>query len=218
MSYNTIDPLWNTHDTFTIPQATALIAGYDPSTVYFEMNCPSHVEDDKGFSSRASTIQIKAAFSALTNAINFGTLITPISSDRDGDRTWSNTRVHRDHLTAWLRSKDIYPAFFFPDKTCTLEDIARYKSENEALKTKIYELEQNGGFILEDKQPKELMAAMALYRRASHGLPGKKTVKQELEDLAPEFCAGLDKGAGKRIATVCNWDKSTGRKIKHSPC
>ncbi len=100
-------------------------------------------------------------------------------------------------------------------------------AELAAARAKIVELEarladlETGGITVEGREASELEAAISIYRAVAKDWPeGEKlnskgqTPVQALEEKAQEFCKGLDRAAPARIATVCNWDKSRGRKGK----
>jgi len=70
MDFENINSLWNLHDTLTVEQAAALIAGIDPN--YLRTNSIGVVwlENECGVNSSDGIYWYRAAFSALANAIN----------------------------------------------------------------------------------------------------------------------------------------------------
>jgi hypothetical protein len=72
MSFKQINPLWRLHDHYTVRQAAALIAEYDPTAVdasgeYFH-------DPETGLTDSVGIAGISTAFSALITAIQAGTL------------------------------------------------------------------------------------------------------------------------------------------------
>lgn len=137
-----IDPLWSIHSSYTVEQAAALLAGYEPGRVEL-------CRHDTNFEQRFS--RFGPAKSALTNAINDRDLQATIRRRariagwdeypnigeslrkrfEDDDEVsqfpevviycetpdWSQTTVRRKDLIAWLAARGYKTGFFFPDTT-----------------------------------------------------------------------------------------------------
>ncbi len=142
-----IDPLWYLHDEFTVEQAAALIAGYDPGYI-------ARCRNDTNFEGQFP--KIYAAQTALINAINGRRLKatirrnahiqgwdeSPSEDERlrrlefidDGWATqgrdysklkvafcespdWALTTILLDNVRAWLTSRGVRAGFFFPTAT-----------------------------------------------------------------------------------------------------
>lgn len=72
MSFKQINPLWRLHDHYTVKQAAALVADFDPTSVdesgeYFR-------DPETGLTDSVGIAEVCTAFSALTTAIQAGTL------------------------------------------------------------------------------------------------------------------------------------------------
>ncbi|WAF95196.1 hypothetical protein NUT31_01685 [Aeromonas sp. BC14] len=64
-----IDPLWHLADTLSATNASALIAGYEPTTVRFDESGPSYFENEHGHADRTNITRVKVAFKAIVGAI-----------------------------------------------------------------------------------------------------------------------------------------------------
>lgn len=138
-----IDSLWYLHDEFTVDQAAALIAGYDPGHV-------ARCRNDTNF--ETSFPRLYPAQTALINAINAKRLkatirrnahlqgwdeepcddekvrpLDPIDDDwrRNYKQSviycespdWGKTTVALNDVRAWLASRGVKTGFFFPTAT-----------------------------------------------------------------------------------------------------
>ena len=129
-----IDSLWSLAEDFNVNDASALIAGYNPTTI-------ERRSSDTFFNEVFPKYPI--AFEALTNAIIQEKLTARLvyqrpeksifdqdsdildSSESTSNREtpdWASTTIARDDLIAWLRSRGIQTGFFFPNQ----ENIANY--------------------------------------------------------------------------------------------
>ncbi len=138
-----IDPLWRLHDEFTVEQAAALIAGYDPGYI-------AQCRNDTNFESNYS--RLYPARTALINAINAKRLkatirrnahlqgwdedpsddegLRPLDPEDDDSRRsykprviyckspdWGKTTVALNDVRAWLATRGLKTGFFFPTAT-----------------------------------------------------------------------------------------------------
>ena len=69
-----IDPLWNLADTLSVVQAAALIAGFEPNSIRFNVHGDVYFENEHGTTDAANGRSVKTAFEALKNAISSGKL------------------------------------------------------------------------------------------------------------------------------------------------
>lgn len=76
-----VDPIWRLADALTVAQAAALIAEVEPSALRFRNGLPSHFEDEYGLTGSDGISSVRAAFSALVNAINEGDFPATIRRD-----------------------------------------------------------------------------------------------------------------------------------------
>lgn len=216
-----IDSLWHLHDTLTVTDAAALIAGYDPGYV-------SRCENDTNFEGRFS--RLHPARSALVNAITARKLAANLRYDaepryvagidnlhqrsywgkedvlevtgRDGESyvvdpepNWRKTTVALGDLRDWLSGRGIKSGFFFPD----------------AIDTPDY-LDQSS-----PRYAPKLAAAVSAWQAVSD--PGGKHPKQALTKWLREHASkyGLADDDGKpnetgieEVAKVANWRQSGG--------
>lgn len=218
-----IDPLWCLHDEFTVEQAAALIAGYNPGDIarLLEMGVPAVI---------SSFPKLYPAQTALVNAINAGRLIATIRRDarlqgwdefpnigeatreikpddgphqgEHGDTViyrespdWGKSTVTLDDLRAWLTSRGMKTGFFFPGAT----DAPDYLDPD------------NPRFA-----PK-LAAAVRAWQSVTD--PGGRSPKQALEkwlrEHASEFGLVDDEGnpinqAVEECSKVANWSQGGG--------
>jgi hypothetical protein len=63
-------PLWSLADPMTVEQAAALIAGFDPNAVRFNMNEAAYFENETGLTDSDNINWVQTAYAALKNAIN----------------------------------------------------------------------------------------------------------------------------------------------------
>lgn len=78
MSFTEINGLWFLHDSYTVNQAAALIAGFDPNTVRASSDGTQWFENEHGLRDRVGINFVNTAFSALVKAIVGGTLAATI--------------------------------------------------------------------------------------------------------------------------------------------
>lgn len=112
-----------------------------------------------------------------------------------GDPDWSKSTIEVSHLTAWLRSRSVFPEFFFPKG----DPESFMNRENERYSAK-------------------LACAVAAWKAVT--APAKnKTPKQSIEDWVTahgvQFGLGNDEGivpqnAREEIAKVANWQPQGG--------
>lgn len=135
-------------------------------------------------------------------------LITQLAAWLDGKRSIPQGRGFSSAINhEWIDGLHIEDADL-------AADLAAAKARIAELEARLADLE-TGGITVEDREAPELEAAISLYRAvATKDLPEGKTAAQALADKADTFCRGMSEEAKKRIATVCNWDKLTGRKKK----
>lgn len=216
-----IDTLWRLHDEFTVEQAAALIAGYDPGHVAL-------CKDDANFASNFS--RLYPAETALINAINAKNLtatirrnahiqgwdefpsedegLRPLDPEDDDWRKshkqnivycespdWGKTTVALKDIRIWLISRGVKSGFFFPTAT----DAPDYLNNN------------NPRFA-----PK-LAASVSAWLAVTDS--GKKSPKQALEKWLREHAAefGLVDDDGNPVNTaieecskVANWNQGGG--------
>ncbi len=79
--YEYIDPLWNLADTLTVVQAAALIAGFEPNAVRFNVKGGVYFENESGATDSTFGNSVKTAYEALKNAICSGKLKAKIIHD-----------------------------------------------------------------------------------------------------------------------------------------
>ena len=140
MDFANIDDLWNLHDSHTVQQAAALIAGFDPCTVRWNSLGDLWFENEHGLTENEGVNRVTSSFSALVNAINGMTLTATIRQDANSGAwnehlqsvestreirsghvifkespNWSLTTVTRTDLVKWLHSRGKKKGFFFPD-------------------------------------------------------------------------------------------------------
>lgn len=139
-------------------------------------------------------------------------LLVELAAWLDGKRSTPSPNMRFDLAinTGWiagLHIKDVDIA----------AELAAALAENAELKTRLEELE-TGGVLIEGKYPRELDAAITLYRAvASKPLPiGSKKPKKALLDKAQELFPRELASVHERLATVCNWEKAPGASKKES--
>jgi hypothetical protein len=93
-SYSAIDPLWNLHDSLTLPQAASLLIGHEPTEVESRLG-------DTFF--QAAYPRYPVAMSLLSRAVNSNAI--PMEYDS----------ISVDDLKAFLSQKRMRTGFFFPD-------------------------------------------------------------------------------------------------------
>lgn len=124
-----ISPSWRLCDVLNVEQAAALIAGFDPGVTYFN-NHHVYFENQDGITDNTGAGDVKASFEALKGAISAGVLeaeiinrepsfsyfetnTAPVSAIPD----WEKTTIRVERLKNWLKNKNIYPSFFYPERT-----------------------------------------------------------------------------------------------------
>jgi hypothetical protein len=131
-------------------------------------------------------------------------------------------------LSAWLDGKRTQPSPRGLSVTINGDWISRlhiddvdHLAELHAARNRIAELEkrlaelETGGVLIEGKEPEELDQAITLYRRVARcALPENCTPLQALKQKAEELYPQWLPTKVERLATVCNWDKSPGKKKK----
>lgn len=76
-----INPLWRLADLLTVEQAAALIAGFDPNVVRFNINGGVYFESETGLTDSNGSHWVQTAFAALKNSVNAGKLKVKIIHD-----------------------------------------------------------------------------------------------------------------------------------------
>ncbi len=72
--FESITPLWRLADSLTVEQAAALIAGFDPNLIRYDINNEIYFENETGVTNREGGHWVQTAFSALKNAVFSGKL------------------------------------------------------------------------------------------------------------------------------------------------
>lgn len=105
MARNKIAPAWRLVDPLTVRQAAAIIAGQDPEDVRNGVHGLNAYDEDGNFD-YPGTKELRAIFSALTQAISAGELKAKIEI-RLGDfqEDWEKSTVTVSDLNAWLRKR-----------------------------------------------------------------------------------------------------------------
>jgi hypothetical protein len=116
--------LWNLSEELSVVQAALLILGLNPSSHEENITLTPSVNHPPGFD---------AVFGALKDAINSKKLKARIELDtstilyyseggpsdealkQEKYKDWKSSTIKVDDLKSWLLSKDMTPAFFFPD-------------------------------------------------------------------------------------------------------
>ncbi len=109
-----IDPLWRLHDTLTLHQAAALIAGIDPNKIYNPHTNIEYCTYDNGglpvFMDRYKTV-----FYALEQAVLAKTFFTIQGIADNANFVLSTTLINLDDILIWLKRKNFTEGFFFPN-------------------------------------------------------------------------------------------------------
>lgn len=110
-----IDPIWQLVDPLTLQEAAALVAGFDPNAVSFNINNNKHstTSDTETINSRSNR-KLETTLAALLNPIKAGTL--KAQQIKDGYRlepNWAESLIFVEDLKAWLESKNFRVGFFF---------------------------------------------------------------------------------------------------------
>lgn len=81
MDFKAINPLWSLVDPLTVPQASALLAGFDPNSVRFNAGNVAWFENETGLTDNQDISWVQTANAALTNAITGGKLKAKVIYD-----------------------------------------------------------------------------------------------------------------------------------------
>ncbi|HQT03353.1 MAG TPA: hypothetical protein PLU46_00035 [Thiotrichales bacterium] len=188
----TISPLWHLHDFLDIDSASALIAGYDPSSIASErMSISEHVFFD-------CYQDLNTIKKALENAIKAGTL-NIFSCETDFNGNEFNHLIELSELKRWLVSRGFKSGFLF-------------EGDN---------INQNDPDYLNPNHPRyapKLAACVSAWLAVSEPVKGKSP-KQSLEKWLRENAAryGLNKDDGNpneqgidECSKIANWNLKGG--------
>ncbi len=203
MEISGIDELWNLHDAYTVQQAAALVAGFDPNTVQWNMNGGAWFENEHGLTESGGINRVTTAFTALVNAINGRTLTATVRREawergwNEGDDGFDDGEnfqktVAFDDADAWpIESKNrvrhsgivfkVHPTWHIT--TMTKTDLVSW----------LYSRGMRTGFFFPDANPDtpgyldpqnpryapKLAAAVSAWEAVTE--PGKKSPKQALD-------------------------------------
>lgn len=119
---------WSWLDEYSVVDAAALIAGYDPVHVVYHDHYSARSllgEDEDN--------QTVTCFKAMRQSIENKSLPAALIYD-EFEIAWSLTTVHKTDLIQWLESKRQYPPFFFPDRKIDgASDSGNSAEDNQAL-------------------------------------------------------------------------------------
>lgn len=226
-SFKEILPHWELSDFFTVIEAAALMAGFEPSSLdssYEFFWCR-----ETGFSYSDGIREFEYSLSIVTGAIDCGMLSARIDAV-----FWERTVVSRTDLINWIlgRSKRFRPAFFFPEDQDSegfttdpdaAQRLRQLEAENARLVEQVAELQrqlqeateavQQSLPVEPDGMPDELWIANTAFRAVSNGYRDDlSTPKKSLEKYLSEHYPALGVSSVGRIATMANPDKTPGRK------
>lgn len=128
------DQLFSLMSTFSIVEASALIAGHPPSSYKEQYEDTYGKHTFKGLTNPEENEQtvFDVALQSITSAIEIGELKALIKIEphmqlykTDTEEQWQakamisieETRIKRDDLLQWLANRKCYPSFFFNDET-----------------------------------------------------------------------------------------------------
>lgn len=240
MDFKTINPLWSLSDPLTVQQAAALIAGVDPNSVRFNSNFDSNgavwFENETGQTDSDGISWVKAAFAALTNAINgeklaaiirysareygYADHITDIEYNEALFETGYGRTAENDELLANDHSCFYKP---FPDWSLTLlhrADLVTWL-ESAGFRTGFFfPMATDTPDYLDPKNSRyapKLAAAVRAWQAVTdpRGKHPKQALEKWLREHAAEF--GLSDDEGKpnetgigEVAKVANWQPGGG--------
>ena len=192
-----IGPFWSLSDTFTVNEAAALIAGFDPHAVDHHGECFKDVET--GLTDGDGIRDLMTVRTALNKAVNANTLQTAwVATDHSGK--YEVPMIDREDLIAWLRSRGHTTGFFFPEVVSKAPD---YLNPN----------------LPKGYAPRLAAAVNAWLAVQAMSDTKGKTVKQTLLKWLRENAAtyGLTDDDGKvnetgieEVAKVANWEPKGG--------
>jgi hypothetical protein len=226
MSFNQIDGLWFLHDSFTVQQAAALIADFDPNTVRWNMNGGAWFENEHGLTESEGINRVTTAFTALVNAINGGTLAATIRRDARL-QAWDEFPNIGENCRAMHEPDDTQLGEFetgviykeSPDwslTTITRTDLVNWL-HSRGMRTGFFfpDASPDTPGYLDSKNPRyprKLAAAVSAWMAVTE--PSKKSPKQALDKWLREHATdfGLTDAAGNPInaaieecSKVANW-------------
>jgi hypothetical protein len=100
-----INPLWRLADPLTVGQAAALIAGFDPNAVRFNIKGGVYFESETGLTDSNGGSWVQTAYAALKNAVNSGKLKATIRRTA-WERGW-NEEPDFDAGERWSEKVDL---------------------------------------------------------------------------------------------------------------
>jgi hypothetical protein len=236
-AYLEIKPLWKLADSLTVRQAAALIAGYDPSAV--DASGDFFCDRDTGRTDSGGIAWVHAAFAALTNAINGGSLKATVrrtawergwdEEPTDGERFAAHVTIRKSDAdetssTAPLEVQErgvIYRVA--PDwdlTTVRIDDLRQWLAQRGMRSGFFFPEAADVPDYLDRDNPRyapKLAAALSAWLAVLD--PGKKTPKQALDkwlrEHAAEFGLTDDEGnpvakAVEECARVANWERGGG--------
>ena len=194
-----IDPLWRLHDTLTLHQAAALIAGIDPNKIHNNDASYIHCDYDDGglpvFSDRYKTV-----FYALEQAMLGNTLYGIKGIADNVTFIPSTTLIKLNDILIWLKRKNFTEGFFFPNTNKIPDyldpDHPRYAHKLAAC-VKVW-LAMEDKNLLKGKTPK---AAMELWLNSRY----KELELFYRQDTSQGKAGDINQGAVTEITKIANW-------------
>ncbi len=200
-----IDPLWRLHDTLTLHQAAALIAGIDPNKIHNHDTYNTYIQCDYEDDVLDGGLHVfrdryKTVFYALEQAMLSETLYGIKLIADNVTFLPSTTLINLDDILIWLKRKNFTEGFFFPNTNKIPDyldpDHPRYAHKLAAC-VKVW-LAMEDKNLLKGKAP---TAAMELWLNSRY----KELELFYLQDNSEGKVGDINKGAITEIKKICNW-------------